>query len=113
MREKISEMETKTFVFWGESDSHKFSANIHSDLFFLIFQGLQTGGRQAIVRLQRNFLWSGAADQNKIPWIRWETICLPKAQGGLGVKDITSFIIVGKVEIGPISESGGDLDKNS
>ena len=56
MREKISEMETETFVFWGESDSHKFSANIHSDLFFLIFQGPQTGGRQASQTTEEFFM---------------------------------------------------------
>ena len=44
-----------------------------------------------LVRLQRNFLWGREADQNKIPWIRWETVCLTKEQRGLGVKDITSF----------------------
>ena len=44
-----------------------------------------------LVRLQRNFLWGGALDQNKIAWIRWEKVCLPKEEGGLGVKDITAF----------------------
>ena len=46
-----------------------------------------------LVRLQRNFLWGGASDQNKIPLIRWEIVCLPKDQGGLALKDITSLNI--------------------
>ena len=83
-------METKTFVFWGESDTYKFSANVLAYLFFLFFQGPKKVVKK-LVRLQRNFLWGGASDQNKIAWVKWEAVCLPKEEGGLGVKDITSF----------------------
>lgn len=44
-----------------------------------------------MVRLQRRFLWDGADEQNKIAWIKWDTVCLPKENGGLGIKDITTF----------------------
>ena len=90
-------METKTFVFWGESDTYKFSANVLAYLFFLFFQGPKKVVKK-LVRLQRNFLWGGASDQNKIAWVKWEAVCLPKEEGGLGVKDITSFnvALIGK-----------------
>ena len=41
--------------------------------------------------LQRRFLWGGGTDQNKIAWIKWEAVCLPKEKGGLGIKDINIF----------------------
>ena len=44
-----------------------------------------------LVRLQRRFLWGGGPDQNKIAWIRWESVCLPKEKGGLGIKDVNNF----------------------
>ena len=62
-------------------------------IYFLSFFRIPKQVVNKIVRLQRNFLWGGTSDQIKIPWIRWETVCLPKEQGGLGVKDITSFNI--------------------
>lgn len=43
------------------------------------------------MRLQRNFLWGGGHEQNKIAQIKWESVCMRKEDGGLGVKDINSF----------------------
>ena len=44
-----------------------------------------------LVALQRNFLWGGDKDYKKIPWVKWEVICLPKDEGGLGIKEISKF----------------------
>ena len=41
--------------------------------------------------LQRSFLWSEGEGQKKLAWVKWETICLPKEKGGLGVRDFASF----------------------
>ena len=46
-----------------------------------------------LVALQRNFLWGGDHDHKKIPWVKWEVVCLPKTKGGLGIKDISKFNI--------------------
>ena len=44
-----------------------------------------------LVKLQRNFLWGGDQDNKKIPWVKWDIVCLPKCEGGLGIKDIAKF----------------------
>ncbi|KAL5170281.1 putative ribonuclease H protein [Glycine soja] len=44
-----------------------------------------------LVSLQRNFLWGGVQGHKKIPWVKWEVVCLSKEEGGLGVKDISKF----------------------
>lgn len=41
--------------------------------------------------IQRNFLWNGSAEKWGISWIKWIDVCRPKAEGGLGIKDIASF----------------------
>ncbi|XP_014623177.1 uncharacterized protein [Glycine max] len=46
---------------------------------------------QKIVSIQRNFLWGGDNDISKIPWVKWDTVCLPKVRGGLGIKDLNKF----------------------
>jgi len=43
--------------------------------------------------VQRNFLWGGSDTQKKIAWVKWETVCMPKSEGGLGVKDVEKFNI--------------------
>ena len=42
---------------------------------------------QKAVSIQRNFLWGGGV----IAWVNWDTVCLPKSKGGLGIKDLTKF----------------------
>jgi len=46
---------------------------------------------QKIVSIQRNFLWGSHQEANKIPWVRWDIVCLPKSKGELGIKDLTKF----------------------
>ena len=39
----------------------------------------------------RKFWWGQWGDQHKIHWKNWETLCKPKALGGLGFKDLEKF----------------------
>ena len=44
-----------------------------------------------LVSLQRNFMWGGNHQLKRIPWVKWEVVCLPKSEGGLGIKDLAKF----------------------
>ncbi|XP_074300642.1 uncharacterized protein LOC141631938 [Silene latifolia] len=35
----------------------------------------------------RNFLWDGSAEYRRTPLVAWDTICRPKQEGGLGLKN--------------------------
>lgn len=37
------------------------------------------------------FLWDAKEGDNKISWVAWDTLTLPKDQGGLGFKDVQLF----------------------
>jgi len=41
-----------------------------------------------IVRVQREFLWGGVRGGKKISWVKWDSVCQPKRNGGLGVRDV-------------------------
>ncbi|XP_074314233.1 uncharacterized protein LOC141649441 [Silene latifolia] len=34
----------------------------------------------------KNFLWDGSSEYHKVPLVAWETVTLPKNEGGLGIK---------------------------
>ena len=60
-------------------------------IYFLSFFRILNKVADKLVQIQRRFLWGGGLDQKKIAWVEWETVCLPKEKGGLGIKDIRTF----------------------
>jgi hypothetical protein len=60
-------------------------------LYFFSFYKAPSCVLNQLVRIQRNFLWGGGLEEKKLCWVKWDVICLPKDQGGLGVKNLTLF----------------------
>ena len=44
-----------------------------------------------IEALIRRFFWGQRGDSRKVHWVRWEELCKPKEQGGMGFKDLSRF----------------------
>lgn len=42
--------------------------------------------QKAIDAAANNFIWSGQWDSNVMHLVAWDEICVPKKEGGLGVK---------------------------
>jgi len=49
--------------------------------------GAPKGVLKEIRALQRNFLWGSNQEKPKWALVGWEKLCLPKSQGGLGLRD--------------------------
>jgi len=49
--------------------------------------GAPKGVIKEIRALQRNFLWGKNQDRPKWALVSWEKLCMPKGQGGLGIRD--------------------------
>ena len=60
-------------------------------IYLLSFFRVPTKVVHKLVSIQRNFLWGGGSEVTKIAWVNWDTICLPKNKGGLGIKDLSKF----------------------
>ena len=82
-------MEAEIYLFWGESGSYPISSSL--PIYYLSFFRAPQLVINKLIKIQRSFLWGGGHDTKKIAWISWETVCLPKDKGGLGIKDIRTF----------------------
>ena len=49
--------------------------------------------------IQRKFLWSGTQDPHKWAMVKWDIICTPKSQGGLGICNLEKESIVSEVKL--------------
>jgi len=59
-------------------------------VYFLSFFKAPTGIISSIESLF-NFFWEGGEDIRKIAWVNWDTVCLSKEEGGLGVRRLKGF----------------------
>jgi hypothetical protein len=44
-----------------------------------------------IEKIQRDFLWGGMNDENKMHLVEWDKVCSPLDEGGLGIRNIRRF----------------------
>jgi hypothetical protein len=62
-------------------------------IFYLSYLKIPIQVWKRVRRMQREFLWGAKVGRKKISWVKWEEVCKPKNQGGLGVRDIRAVNI--------------------
>ncbi|PSS30620.1 Ribonuclease H protein [Actinidia chinensis var. chinensis] len=58
-----------------------------AECFWLSILPTPAGVQAKIIKLCKNFLWSGKCSENKKPLVAWRDITLPKSEGGLGIRN--------------------------
>ncbi|MCH80013.1 LINE-1 reverse transcriptase like, partial [Trifolium medium] len=57
-------------------------------IFFLSYLKMPNKVWREMVKMQRKFLWSGLSVRAKTCWVKWDDICRPKKEAGLGIRDL-------------------------
>jgi len=52
---------------------------------------LPVGLCSEIESLIKRFWWGQKGERRKAHWVKWDTLCLPKNEGGIGFKDLVNF----------------------
>ena len=52
---------------------------------------LSVGLCTEIESLIRRFLWGQKGDRRRVHWVKWETLCQTKFEGGMEFKDLALF----------------------
>jgi len=60
-------------------------------VYFLSFFKAPAGIISSIESIFKRFFWGGSEDSRKIAWINWDSVCVPKENGGLGVRRLGEF----------------------
>ncbi|XP_026429098.1 uncharacterized protein LOC113325076 [Papaver somniferum] len=61
-------------------------ASLH--VYFISLFHLPVSIEKRMVKLMRNFFWGDVEGKKKVAWVSWIKVCLPKKNGGLGVKSL-------------------------
>jgi hypothetical protein len=57
-------------------------------IFYLSYMKMPMKVWRELVKIQRNFLWGGTSNRVKTCWVKWEDVCRPKEEAGLGIRDL-------------------------
>ncbi|XP_075080386.1 uncharacterized protein LOC142165898 [Nicotiana tabacum] len=86
-RIKAWTMKLKKSILCLESSVNKFSAITGTYLLVINLHTSKRCAKKNHCSIQKNFLWDGREQTNKVPLISWDMVCRPKEKRGLGIND--------------------------
>ena len=85
---KLTKWKQKLLSFGGRVTLIKSVLNSIPTYFFSFFRA-PNKILDKLVWIQRR--WGGGMEEKKIAWVKWESVCLPKEKGGIGIRDLRKF----------------------
>ncbi|GAU46317.1 hypothetical protein TSUD_243380, partial [Trifolium subterraneum] len=92
IRKRLSGWKCKNLSFGGRLILLK-SVLSSIPVYFLSFFKAPSGIISTLESIFCHFFWGGCEANRKIAWIKWDTICLNRENGGLGVRRLKEFNI--------------------
>ncbi|GAU26327.1 hypothetical protein TSUD_56250 [Trifolium subterraneum] len=90
IRKRLSGWKCKNLSFGGRLILLKFVMS-SVPVYFLSFFKAPSGIISSLESMFSHFFWGGCEENRKTSWIKWDSICLNKANGGLGVRRLKEF----------------------
>lgn len=90
IRGKLQNWTTKYLSFAGRCQLLK-SVIMHMQVYWSMAFMLPRAVMQEIEQMCNRFLWSGKIDKKAITMVAWKKVCLPKCEGGLGLKQMQNW----------------------
>ncbi|CAL0303504.1 unnamed protein product [Lupinus luteus] len=106
-KKKLSFWQQKLFSFGGRITLLK-SVLCSLPIYYFSFFKASASVIKALERIQRRFLWGRGEESKGIHWVKWETVCRSREDGGLGIKNLKLFnlSLLGKWRWRLLSDSG-------
>ncbi|KAJ8752286.1 hypothetical protein K2173_003922 [Erythroxylum novogranatense] len=90
VRKRVSGWAAKTLSFAGRTQLIK-SVLFHVQSYWVRHFMMPKSILKKIEQICMRFLWSGSDEKTSSARVSWKQVCLPKCEGGLGIKDLISW----------------------
>lgn len=85
IQKRISSWSAKTLTTYAGSLMLIKSVLFHFQVYWSNAMLMPSSIIKQIEALCKNYLWSGTSDRQKVPLVAWDTLCLPRNEGGVGL----------------------------
>lgn len=90
IKRKLARWSSKALLYAGRLQLIN-SVIFHRQVYWSSVVYIPTSVLKEIEAMCRNFLWHGKEDSNSMALVAWQKVCMPRREGGLGIKQLRTW----------------------